>query len=79
MAAIARLFTSDGSSTTVMTNHPDLKKLGSYNSALVDKGQWIAYTQAQYNPSTWGPDKSQILAQYQGKDTHMEAFKLLTV
>ncbi len=66
MAAKVVLYSGkDGSglSNILMENDRDLKATGTFLSAHVDKGQWIAYRQADYNPQSWGSDNMQMLTQ----------------
>ena len=64
MAAKIVLFTENdgtGLKSVLMKNEASLKS--HYNSAVVDKGQWIAYRFPGYNPGCWGKDNVQILTQ----------------
>lgn len=68
MAAKIQLFTSGGASVTRKIDDPNVSEDGQFTSAKVDKGQWITYNSRNYNPSTWGPDSSQILEEGEGTE-----------
>ncbi len=64
MAARIVLYTQTdaaGLKSVLMENDANLTS--SYLSAVVDKGQWIAYRYPDYNPSSWGSDNVQLLTQ----------------
>ncbi len=66
MAAKIVLYTqmdAAGVKCVLMENDANLTR--SYHSAVVDKGQWIAYRCPGYdpNPSSWGSDNVQLLTQ----------------
>ncbi len=66
MAAKVVLYSGkDGSGlkNILMENDRDLKATGTFLSAVVDKGQWIAYRPTDYSPSAGGSDKMQMLTQ----------------
>ena len=67
MAAKVQLFGAGDLSITCTEDEPDVLKQGTFNSALVDKGQWIVYTKCDYNPDSWGPGECQVLTPDQGK------------
>lgn len=62
------LYTAGGLQQTIVEDNPDLKSLGAFVAADCRIGEWVTYSQTDYNPDgTAAP--SQVLTQGSGKVT----------
>ena len=60
-----RLYEEGGASITRKSDDPNIAEDGVYTWAQVVKGQWVLYTNTDYNPKTQG--SSQVIVEGEGK------------